>query len=191
MFNRIIEFRGKTTATNEWIYGSLIVKRSETLGGNDMCLIVSEEHHVGMVVHPDSVGQLTGMKLCCEELEFAVKAGIDVAPPPFTTFTENSEVIFSKIYEGDVVLHCPHHNNEGKVNFNDLTPCVVAFSDEGVLAFWEYNSKRQEFEMIEEWSDGEIDTYLAMPSEYDVLVGNYFDNPQYAEKPEKWKKKGM
>lgn len=87
--------------------------------------------------------------------------------------------------------NCPHYNNEGKVSFKDLIPCVVAFSDEGVLAFWEYNSKREEFEMIEEWSDGEIDTYIAMPSEYDVLVGNYFDNPQYAEKPEKWKKKGQ
>jgi len=191
MFNRIIKFRGKTKDTNEWIYGSLVVRDAEEIGEPDTCFITTKEHPAGRYVHPDSVGQLTGMDLRCEKLEFAVIAGIDEAPPPFTTFTEDGEVIFSEIYEGDIVLHCPHYNNEGKVSFKDLIPCVVAFSDEGVLAFWEYNSKREEFEMIEEWSDGEIDTYIAMPSEYDVLVGNYFDNPQYAEKPEKWKRKGQ
>ncbi len=191
MFNRTIEFRGKTITTGEWIYGSLVVRNFEEIDQPNMCLITTKAYPLGQYVHPDSVGQLTGMKLCCEKLEFAVKAGVDVAPPPFTTFTEDGKVTFSKIYEGDVVLHCPYYDNVGVIYFNYLRPCVVAFSDDGVLAFWEYNSEQQEFEMVEEWSDGEIDTYTAMPSEYDVLVGNYFDNPQYAEKPKKWEKKGM
>lgn len=189
MFNRTIKFRGKTITTGEWIYGSLVVRNFEEIDQPNMCLITTKAYPLGQYVHADSVGQLTGMKLCCERLEFAIKAGIDKNTPPFTTFTEDGEVIFSEIYEGDIVLHIPMYDNTGGVDFNDLIPCVVAFSDDGVLAFWQYNSKRQEFEMIEEWSDGEIDTYLAMPSEQDVLVGNYFDNPQYAEKPEKWKEK--
>lgn len=189
MFNRVIEFRGKTVETNEWLYGSLIVREKS---GENVYGIITKEHPEGVWVHPNSVGQLTGMKLCCENPEIAIQAGVDVDPMPFTVFTENNEVVVNKIYEGDIVLHCPYETAAVQYNItiNDLIPCVVAFSKSGTLSFWEYDKEEECLSKVEEWSDGEIDSYLAIPSASDVLIGNYFDNPQYVEKPKMWKKKG-
>jgi len=56
---RKIEFRGKWESNGEWIYGSLVAKKNgERLISNYNKLLEFE----GLYVHPETVGQYTGLK---------------------------------------------------------------------------------------------------------------------------------
>lgn len=76
---RELKFRGKNITTDEWVYGSLVnnlwtYASHHSLAGKNVCEIITTESNecddyedmqekgMNITVHPDSVGQFTGLK---------------------------------------------------------------------------------------------------------------------------------
>lgn len=150
---RRIEFRGKTVDTGDWVVGNLVLP---TLASTNTVIIQWSGNP--RVVHLGSVGQLI-------EHQF---------------WNEDDDTKSRKyIYEGDILLTCARcdvddydWDRNSKPDF--LKPYRVAIKGtEAVLL-------DKKGEVVEQWSDGEIDSNGLHLSGcgYEEVIGNYFDNPE-------------
>lgn len=158
-----IKFRGKRTDVDKWTKGGITVPLLEPQDDvQKEYRIVSENNGSFYRVHQNSIGRLTGHRIWNEE---------------------NPEYCTDEVYEGDIVATMPlweyeefqMSNRDGK-KVPKLKNYVIGY--EGAeLVYFEMN-KSGKLEKVEQYDDGSHETYSVSQTDYDRVVGNFFENPE-------------
>lgn len=155
---RQIKFRAKTTANGHWVYGSLITH------GNNLFSIRNSKSQPW--VHPDSIGQFTGLKAEDDE-ELYEGDIVEICRFDHNGIDHNYRA-YVDFYMGEFILCVTHRIFYQMIN-NELHKTVSKYNEKEAAPCWSLS----EMYIGCCYSDGTIGN-----CEDIKIIGNIHDNPR-------------